>query len=87
MNLLDNTPSKFKTKNCVKINDEPQGTYIKNNQIRFETSVLISRLSDYSDAYILVKETITVVINAAQGQSNNTINKRMILKNCAPFTN
>ena len=87
MNLLDNTPSKFKTKNWVKINDEPQGTSIKNNQIRFETSVLISRLSDYSDAYILVKETITVVINAAQGQSNNRINKRMILKNCAPFTN
>ena len=28
-NLLDNTPnqpSKFKTKNCVKINDESQGT-------------------------------------------------------------
>ena len=49
--------------------------------------MLISRLFDYSDAYILIKGTITMVITAAQGQSNNAINKRMILKNCAPFTN
>ena len=54
--LLDNTlnqPSKFKTKNCVKINDESRGTYIENNQIRFKTSMLRSSLRYYSNAYIL----------------------------------
>ena len=54
--LLDNTlnqASKFKTKNCVKINDESRGTYIENNQIRFKTSMLRSSLCYYSNAYIL----------------------------------
>ena len=40
ISLLDNTPnqpSKFKTKNWVKINDESQGTYNKDNQIGFNT--------------------------------------------------
>ena len=66
--MLDNTsnqPPKFKTKNWVEINDESQGTYNKDNQIRFETSMLRSSLCDYSDAYILVKGTITVVNTAA----------------------
>ena len=43
INLLGNTPnqgSKFKTKNWVEINDESRGTYSKDNQIRFETSML-----------------------------------------------
>ena len=43
MNLLDNTPNqppKFKTKNCVDIDDESRGTYNKDNQIRFKTSML-----------------------------------------------
>ena len=38
INLLDNTPnqpSKFKTKNLVKTNDESRGTYNEDNQIRF----------------------------------------------------
>ena len=43
--------------------------------------MLRSSLCDYSDAYILVKEKISV--NAA---ANNT-NKKAIFKNCAPFTN
>ena len=45
INLLDNTPNKlsiFKRKNWVKINDESQGTYNKDNQIRFKTSMLRS---------------------------------------------
>ena len=40
----------------------------------------------YSDAYILVKATITVPnTGAADAEANNT-NKKEILKNCAPFT-
>ena len=62
INLLENTPNqptKFITKNWVEINDESRGTYNKDNQIRFKTSVLRSSLRDYSNFYILVKGTIT----------------------------
>ena len=57
VNLLDNTPnppSKFKTKKCVKINDESQGTYNKDNQIKLKSSMLRSSLRDYSDIYIYI---------------------------------
>ena len=57
-NLLDsasNKPSKFRTRNQVEINDEIRGEYSPNKQIRFKTAMLRSSLSDYSDAYILVK--------------------------------
>ena len=43
INLLDNTPnqlSKFMTKNWVEINDDARGTYNKNSQIEFKTSIL-----------------------------------------------
>ena len=49
--------------------------------------MLKSSLCDYSDAYILVKGTITVNNTAAQGAGANKINKKVIFKNCAPFTN
>ena len=38
----------------------------------------------YSNAYTLVKGTIA---DASQGQTNNCVNKKVILKNCGPFTN
>ena len=57
-----NQPSKFKTKNWVKINDELRGTYNVNSQINFKTTMLKSSLCDYSDAYILAKGTITITI-------------------------
>ena len=42
---------------------------------------------DYSDAYILIKETLTVPNTAAAGASVNNTNKNAIFKNCcAPFT-
>ena len=90
INLLDNTlnqSTKFRTKNWIEINDESQGTCNKDNQIRFKTSVLRSILRDNSDAYILVNGTTTVENTAAQGQANNGPNKKVISKNCAPFTN
>ena len=64
INLLDNTlnqPTKFRTKNWVKINDEFCGTYHAYSQIKFKTSMLRSSLCDYSDAYILVSGTITLL--------------------------
>ena len=49
--------------------------------------MLKSSLFDYSDAYILVKGTITVNnIAAADADASNT-DKNVIFKNCAPFTN
>ena len=48
--------------------------------------MLRSSLCDYSDAYILLKGNITVNNTAAGAATNNT-NKKVIFKNCAPFTN
>ena len=62
-NLIDDTsnePYKFRTKNWVEINDESRGTYNANGQIKFKTTMLKSSLCYYSDAYILVKGTITI---------------------------
>ena len=49
--------------------------------------MLKSSLCDYSDAYILVKGTISVTNTAAAGANVNNTNKKVIFKNCAPFTN
>ena len=90
-NLIDdntlNQPSKFRTRNRIEINDESRGTYNVNSQIKFKTAMLKSSLCDYSDAYILVKGTISVNNTAAQGAGANNTNKKVIFKNCAPFTN
>ena len=90
-NLIDdntlNQQSKFRTRNWVEINDESRGAYIVNSQIKFKTTMSKSSLCGYSDAYILVKGTITVNNTAAQGAAANNTNKKVIFKNCAPFTN
>ena len=44
-------------------------------------------LCNYSDAYILVKGNITVNNTAAADSDANNINKNVIFKNSAPFTN
>ena len=49
--------------------------------------MLRSSLCDYSDTYILPKATITVANTAAQYQPNNATNKKVIFKDCVPFTN
>ena len=88
--LIDDTsdqPSKFKTKNWVEINDESRGTYNVNSQIKFKTVMLKSSLCDYGESYILVKGTITVNNTAAADADANNTNKKVIFKNCAPFTN
>ena len=90
VNLIDNTsnqPSTFRTKNWVEINDESRGVYNAGSQIKFKTAMLKSSLCDYSDAYILVKGTISVNNTAAEGAAANNTNKKVIFKNCAPFTN
>ena len=82
-----NQPSKFRARNWVEINDESRGAYNVNSQIKFKTTMLKSSLCDYSDAYILLTGTISVDNTAAQGAAVNNTNKKVIFKNCAPFTN
>ena len=90
INLLDNTPSqptKFRTKNWVKTNDDSRGTYNINSQIKCKTSMLRSSLCDYSDAYILVSETIAVTrAGPDDAKRLDKRNKGVIFKNCAPST-
>ena len=88
INLLDDTtnqPSKFSTRNWVEINDESKERY-DNSNIRFKTSLIKSNLCDYSDSYILAKETITVPNAAATGAAVINTNRKAMFKNCAPFT-
>ena len=91
-NLIDNTsnePSKFRTRNWVEINDESRGAYNVDSQINFKTTMLKSSLCDYSDAYIHVKETITINgrgADAAARQADER-DKGVSFKNCAPFIN
>ena len=89
-NLIDDTsnqPSKFKTKNCVEINDESRGAYNVNCQIKFKTTMLKSSLCDYNDAYVLVKGTITIAGEGddAAARQADEIDKGVAFKNCAPF--
>ena len=49
--------------------------------------MLRSSLCGYSDAYILVKGNISVNNTAGANADANNTNKKVIFKNCAPFTN
>ena len=88
-NLLDDTaiqPSKFKARNSIEIYDESPGMYNANSGVKFQTSMIASNLCGYSDAYIHVKANITVPKTAAVAAPANNTNKKVIFKNCAPFT-
>ena len=79
--------SKFVTGEYIRVNSL-SNTYNENKSIRFKTPMLRSNLCDYSDAYILVKGTITVTAPGANNGLNNIRDKRnrpLILKNNAPF--
>ena len=77
--------SKFVTREYVTVNSL-LNTYNENKSIRFKTPMLRSSLCDYSDAYILVKDTITLngVVNGAENDIVRR-NRPLILKNNAPF--
>ena len=53
-------PSKFRTKNCVEINNQSIGTYSAQN-FEFKTTMLKSSIRDHSDAYIFLRTTTTLV--------------------------
>ena len=85
INLLDNTPFKFKNKNCMEVNEDSYVRYSANTQIEFETSIMRSKLCHYSEAYILVKGT-TKIRNTGTDIAPNNRNQRVISKICTPFT-
>ena len=65
------------TRKWIEINDLSGGTYSVNMNIRFEKLMLRSNLGECSDAYIVVKGTITVDDTSA----NNQANERLAFKN------
>ena len=73
--------SRFITKKRVEVHDQSGSAddrYKPNKQIRFKTPMLRSDLCDYSDAYIVVKGTITVT-----NPNNDEYEKELTLKNNA----
>ena len=69
------------TTKWIKINDLSNGQYSVRKNLRFPTPMLRSDLRNYSDAYIVVKGTITV-----EGTNDaNKRNKNLNFKNNAPF--
>ena len=92
INSLDNAsnqPSKFRTKNRVKIIDNSRGTCNTNSHIKFKMTMLKSSFYDYSNGYILVKGRITITgegksVGARQPDERN---RRVMFTNFIPFTN
>ena len=85
-NFLDITSDnkdlpKFVTKKWIEVYDQSEGNYDVNKEIKIKTSMLISDLCDYSNAYI-VKGTISIV--RPNGAKRN---KEVTFKNNAPFIN
>ena len=59
-----------------------------NSQIKFKTSMLRTRLCDYSDAYIFISGTLAIT-GAGNDDAVRRLDERdkvVIFKNCAPFT-
>ena len=86
-NLLGATPNgvtRFITKKWIEVHDQSgnaEDRYKPSKQITFKTSMLRSDLCDFSDAYIVVKATITVT-----GINNRSRkNRPLAFKNNAPF--
>ena len=74
-NEMNEKLSKFVTREYVRVNGL-SNTYNENKSIRFKTPMLRSNLCDYSDAYILVKGTITVTALGANNGANNIRDKK-----------
>ena len=71
---------RFVTKKWIEVYDQSEGNHNVNKEIRIKTSILRLYLCNYSDAYIVLKGTITVLRpNAAKK------NKAVAFKNNAPF--
>ena len=79
----DETP-KFTTIKWIEIFDQFNGTYNPNKDIRFKTPQIRDDLRDFNDAYIVVTGKITAT---NPGNNNIIYNRKVALKNSAPFFN
>ena len=78
MNLLyEASDSRFVTRKSRIFNDQPNVKYSVGNNSIYSTKAFKSNLCDYSDAYILVNDDITVT---------NVPTTQVAFKNCAPYT-
>ena len=75
-NEMSEQLSKFVTREYVRVNSL-SNSYNENKSIRFKTPMLRSNLCDYSDAYILVKGTITVTTPGVNNNANNIRDKKI----------
>ena len=87
VNLLDTTFDdkdlpRFISKKWIQVYDQSGKNYIVNKEILIKAPILRSDLCDFSDAYIVVKGTITVI-----DPDNVKRNKAVAFKNNAPFIN
>ena len=84
--LLDTTSEnlpRFIAKKLVEVHDQPGSAgdgYKQSKQIIFKTSMLISDLRDFSDAYSVAKGTITIA-----DPDNDACHKKLAFKNNALF--
>ena len=87
VNLLDTTFDdknlpRFVSKKWIEVYDQSEKYYNVNKEVTIKTPMLRADLCDYSDAYIVVKGTITVT-----EPDNAKRNKEVTFKNNAPFIN
>ena len=78
-NILDKVPT-FIIKKWVEVHDQSGEVYNVNKQVRFKTPMLQSDLYDYSDAYIVLKTTITFA-----DPDDANYNKKLVFKDNFPF--
>ena len=79
---MDKVP-KFIIKKLIELHHQSgnaENRFKPSKQIRFKISMLQLDLCDYSDAYIVVKGTITVA-----DPNNDEHDKKLVLKYNAPF--
>ena len=81
-NSDDKNLLRFVTKKWIEVYDQSERNYDVNKEIRIKTSMLRSDLCGFSDVYIVVEGTITVV------RLNNTKrNKEVAFKSNGSFIN
>ena len=82
---------KFRTIKWVEIFDQPNGSYNKDENIRFKAPQVRNDLCDFNEAYIVVTGKITAINSDLPNYGNvpadANYSRKVALKNCAPFFN
>ena len=75
------------TRKWIEVNDLFNGKYSVKKNTRIKFSILSSDLCDYSDTYIVVKETIDLLASTAieNDSTEMKVQKDLGFKNKAPF--